>query len=211
MRIVIPLFDRFTALDFVGPHEVLSRLPGAEMVLVAAAPGPVASDRGLVVQVARRFDEVDQADLLIVPGGPGTRAMVDDPILLPWLRRIHETTRITASVCTGSLVLAAAGILNGVPAVTHFAAMDLLGKLGAVPTRGRYIRHGKIATSAGVSAGIDLALALAAELADETTARAIQLMIEYDPAPPFDSGNASSMRPEVEARMREIFFGEKRK
>lgn len=191
------LFDRLTALDAVGPYEVLSRMPGAEVSFVAAEPGEVRTDAGLVMSAATRRDDVDRADVLVVPGGPGTRALAGDEATLSWLRAIDATTTWTTSVCTGSLLLAAAGLLDGLEATTHWSAMDRLGELGAAPVDRRVVFAGKRVTAAGVSAGIDMALELAARIAGSEIARVIQLGIEYDPRPPFDSGSVAKAAPEI--------------
>ena len=192
MKIVFLLFDGITALDAIGPYEVLARLPGAEVTFAAPARGVVRTDNGflgLAADVA--IDEVDRADLLVVPGGFGTRALERDARVLAWIRAIDATTRITASVCTGALVLGAAGLLRGRRANTHWALRERLAEHGALPVAERTVRDGKYASAAGVSAGIDLALALAVELAGADVAGAIQLGIEYDPAPPLDCGDAA--------------------
>jgi putative intracellular protease/amidase len=191
MNVTILLFDGLTALDAVGPYEVLWRVPGARVEFVAAEPGIKRTDNGglLGLLAPRALAEATATDVLVVPGGFGTRALMRDAALLDWIRTIHETTTWTASVCTGSLLLGAAGLLGGLPATTHWAAMDTLASTGAIPTSSRVVETGKILTAAGVSAGIDLALTLAARLAGEDVARAIQLSIEYDPQPPFDSGS----------------------
>jgi transcriptional regulator GlxA family with amidase domain len=202
MDIAILVFDDMTALDAIGPMDVMALLPGAELKIVGHEKGPIRAGRGarsLGIVADYGLDDITSADVLIVPGGLGTRALVNDETLAEWLRRIHATTQWTTSVCTGALLLAAAGILNGVPATTHWAAMDLLQKLGAVPTDRRVVEEGKIITAAGVSSGIDMGLTLAAKIAGEDTARAIQLMIEYDPEPPFDSGSANRAPPEIKA------------
>ena len=198
MKIAIALFDRFTALDAVGPYEVLSRLPGAEVVFVAAEKRIYRTDIGaLALLPGATFAEVDRADILLVPGGPGRQAMMADEALVGWVRKIHPTTQWTTSVCTGSLVLGAAGVLQGIDAVTHWGAMTDLAAVGATPVSERVVIRGKIVTAAGVSAGIDMALTLAARIAGEDVARAIQLGIEYDPQPPFDSGHPSKATPET--------------
>ncbi|GAA0408557.1 DJ-1/PfpI family protein [Microbispora corallina] len=190
MRIVMPLFDRFTALDVVGPYEVLRFLPDAEIVFAAATPGPVRDGAGrLTLTAEAAFAEIASGDLLLVPGGPGTRGLVHDDALLGWIRRLHGTTTWTTSVCTGSLLLAAAGLLDGLPATTHWNAADLLESFGASYTPERVVFQGKIVTAAGVSSGIDMALSLVELLTDRTTAEAVQLAIEYDPRPPFDAGS----------------------
>jgi putative intracellular protease/amidase len=189
-ELVILLFDGLTALDAVGPYEVLSRVPGVELSFVAAEPGVKRTDNGLLQLVAdRAITDVPHPDVLLVPGGHGEVKVRDDERVLDWLRAAHESTRFTTSVCTGSLVLAAAGLLDGLRATTHWTGMEELARLGAVPIDERVVREGKIITAAGVSSGIDMALGLAAELTDDDTARAIQLSIEYEPQPPFDAGS----------------------
>jgi transcriptional regulator GlxA family with amidase domain len=184
------LFDRFTALDIVGPHDVLSTVPGAESVFVAESTGPISSDRGSVAIVAERLlEEVDAPDVLVVPGGYGTRALLDHEPVLSWLRRAHQRSRWTASVCTGSLLLAAAGLLDDVPATTHWLARERLSSLGARVMTERVVQADRIVTAAGVSSGIDMALRLVQLMHGTEVAEAIQLGIEYDPDPPVDSGS----------------------
>ena len=198
MRIVIPIFDRFTALDAVGPYEVLSRLPGAELTFAAATKGPVRTDTGaLAITADASLDEIESADVLTIPGGPGTRQLMTDPQLIEWVQRIHPTTTWTTSVCTGSLLLGAAGILDGLKATTHWSADELLNSTGATYVEERVVIEGKVITAAGVSAGIDMALTLAAKIAGDVVAQAIQLGIEYDPQPPFDCGSKSKAAPEI--------------
>ncbi|HWW53767.1 MAG TPA: DJ-1/PfpI family protein [Acidimicrobiales bacterium] len=201
MNVTILLFDGLTALDAVGPYEVLWRVPGATLEFVAAEPGVKYTDNGglLGLVATKSLAEVAATDVLLVPGGFGTRQLMKDEALLGWIRAIHETTTFTTSVCTGSLLLGAAGLLEGLAATTHWAAMDLLATTGAVPTDERVVQSGKIFTAAGVSSGIDLALTLAALLAGDQAAQAIQLSIEYDPQPPFDSGSVAKASPEVRA------------
>jgi transcriptional regulator GlxA family with amidase domain len=205
--IVFFVFDGITALDVVGPYEVLTRLPGARARFVGPARGVVRTDNKVLGMVAdAAIDEVGAADVLVVPGGFATRLLERDARVLAWVRAVDATTRVTASVCTGALVLAAAGLLRGRRANTHWAVRERLAEYGAVPTAERIVRDGKYATAAGVSAGIDLALALAVELAGEEVASAIQLGIEYDPDPPLDAGDAARATPAareaVLARMR---------
>jgi transcriptional regulator GlxA family with amidase domain len=191
MNIVFFVFDGITALDVVGPYEVLARLTGANASFVAPARGAVRTDNQILGLIAdRSIDEVGAADVLVVPGGFGTRRLERDERVLAWVRAIDATTRITASVCTGALVLGAAGLLRGRRANTHWAVRERLAEFGAIPTSERIVRDGKYATAAGVSAGIDLALALAIELAGKDMAEAIQLGIEYDPAPPAELAGA---------------------
>ncbi|HZA79514.1 MAG TPA: DJ-1/PfpI family protein [Acidimicrobiales bacterium] len=206
MLVTIPLFDRFTALDAVGPYEVLSRLPGAEVVFVAEQAGPVRADTHALALVAdRALADVDACDVVVVPGGPGTRAMLEPHPLHDWLRAIDATTQWTTSVCTGALLLGAAGLLDDLEATTHWSALDTLAKLGARPVERRVVPQGKVVTAAGVSAGIDMALWLAAQIAGDEVAKAIQLGIEYDPQPPFDSGSTAKASPETRELLRQLF------
>ena len=206
MRIAIPLFDRFTALDAVGPYEVLSRVPGAEVVFAGERTGEYRTDTGVLGLTAdAALDDVPPAsvDVLVVPGGFGTRPLAKSPdnAYVRWIRDVHRSTTWTTSVCTGALLLGAAGVLEGLPATTHWRLVDALASYGATPVRERVVRAGKVVTAAGVSAGIDMALTLSSLLADETAARAIQLAIEYDPQPPFDSGSYANATPELLAAL----------
>jgi transcriptional regulator GlxA family with amidase domain len=203
MQIAILLYDRFTALDAVGPYEVLSRLPGAELSFVAAEPGPQTTDtRSLTIVAERALEDVPSPDILLIPGGPGEDVLRDDRVL-DWVRHAHETTTWTTSVCTGSLVLARAGILDGKRATSHWLALDRLRGLGAEPVDDqRIVEDGKIVTAAGVSAGIDMALHLAGRIAGEEVAQTIQLYIEYDPQPPFDAGSPAKAPADLVARTR---------
>jgi putative intracellular protease/amidase len=190
MEIAIPIFDRFTALDAVGPYEVLSRLPDARVRFVAQEPGPKQTETGMLTLTAEAgLDEVPNPEVLVVPGGFGTRPLMEDEAMLDWIRGVHETSQWTTSVCTGSLLLAAAGLLDGLEATSHWGALEVLAQYGAKPTQRRVVEQGKIITAAGVSSGIDMALTLAARIAGDEIAQAIQLGIEYDPQPPFDSGS----------------------
>ena len=205
MQIAIPLYDRFTALDAVGPYDVLGRLPGAELAFVAVEPGPVRTEQGTLALTAdKALSEVPHPDIVMVPGGFGTRDLFDDEAILGWLREAHEHSKWTTSVCTGSLLLAAAGILDGVEAATHWLARDELAALGAIPVPERVVQRGKIVTAAGVSSGIDMALHLVALEAGEMAAQAIQLGIEYDPQPPFDAGSPEKAPAEVVEFMRTV-------
>jgi len=198
MNIAILLYDRFTALDAIGAYEVLSRLPGAEATFVAAEAGPVRTDNGMLELVAERsFEEVPRADILLIPGGPGEVAARAGGPALEWVRAVHETSTWTTSVCTGSLILAAAGLLEGVRATSHWLALDTLSELGADAVDERVVFDGKIVTAAGVSAGIDMALTLAGEIAGVQVAQAIQLGIEYDPQPPFQAGSPAKAPAEI--------------
>ena len=203
MEIAVPLFDRFTALDAVGPYEVLSRLPHATVRFLGPHAGLVYTDTGMMALEAEAvWEDVPAPDVVVVPGGFGTRQLLDDERVLRWLRRAHETSSWTTSVCTGSLLLAAAGILDGVDAATHWAARDLLRSLGAQPLAERVVNRDKIITAAGVSAGIDMALTLASHLAGAEIAQAIQLSIEYDPDPPFTTGSFETAPPHIVERVR---------
>jgi transcriptional regulator GlxA family with amidase domain len=190
MKIAIVLYDRLTALDAIGPYEVLSRIPDADLSFVAAEPGPVVTDNGMLTLVAEHaLDDVPAPDIVLVPGGPGEVAHRAGSPVLDWLRSVHETTTWTTSVCTGSLILGTAGLLDGRRATSHWLAMEQLSALGAQPVSERVVFDGKIVTAAGVSAGIDMALALVERVAGRQVAEAIQLGIEYDPQPPFDAGS----------------------
>lgn len=208
MRIAIGLYEQFTSLDALGPFQVLSMLPGAEVFFVAARAGLVKDDTGsLELRAHASFDELPDPDILLVPGGLITGTLVPHHPIVAWIARAHATTRWTTSVCTGSLLLAGAGVLRGVDATTHWAAFDDLARLGANPVRERVVRRGKIVTAAGVSAGIDMALTLAAEIVDADFARTVQLMIEYDPHPPFDAGSPAKAGPAlVERAMTEMMM-----
>jgi transcriptional regulator GlxA family with amidase domain len=188
--VTIVLFDRFTALDAVGPYEVLSSLPGAEVVFAAHTPGPVVNEKGtLRLRADAALADVLQPDVIVVPGGPGQNAHMADEALLGWLRAADSRSTWTTSVCTGSLLLASAGLLNGRRATTHWLALDKLAGLGAVPATGRVVTDGKYMTAAGVSAGLDMALALAGKLAGDAVAQSVQLALEYDPQPPYQAGS----------------------
>lgn len=205
MDIVIPLFDRFEPLDAIGPYEILAHVPGATVRFVALEPGLVQDVLGsLPVHVPTRYSEVERCDVLLVPGGGGAWTVADDPEFLDWVRHVHEGTRFTTSVCTGALVLAAAGLLDGLTVTSHWGVIDELASYGAVYTPERIVRHDRVITSAGVSAGIDMAIRLAALLSDDTTAQAIQLYTEYDPQPPFDTGSVAKAPAEVLERARNL-------
>jgi len=190
VQIAIVLFDRFTALDAVGPYQVLSRLPGAETVFTAERTGPAGDDAGILKLVADAvFAEVPEPDIIVVPGGPGQSGQMDDGPLREWLLAADRFSTWTTSVCTGSLILAGAGLLAGRRATSHWLALDELTRYDAEPTSDRVVFDGKYVTGAGVSAGIDMALTLADRIAGAEVAQAIQLGIEYDPQPPFDVGS----------------------
>ncbi|SDI12718.1 DJ-1/PfpI family protein [Nonomuraea jiangxiensis] len=190
MHVAIPLYPRFTALDAVGPYTVMAFAPGYTVTFVAAEPGPVTDDRGtLTLTATASYDDLPRPDVVIVPGGVGTFDALADEALIGWLRQAHEHTRWTTSVCSGALILGAAGLLKGLTATTHWALLDSLKQYGAEPLSERVITQGKIVTAAGVSSGIDMGLTLLAQASDEVTAQTVQLAIEYDPQPPFDCGS----------------------
>jgi putative intracellular protease/amidase len=203
LDIVIPVYDDFTALDAVGPYEVLSRI-GGRVRFVGREAGPVRTDNGMLTVIAEAsLEDAAAPDILVVPGGVGTRALTRDPVWLEWIRRVHASSTWTTSVCTGSLLLGAAGVLDGLRATSHWLELETLRQWGAEPTGERVVRQGKVITAAGVSSGIDMALTLAALVIGEEGAKAIQLAIEYDPQPPFDAGSVEKSDPAVVAAIRE--------
>jgi putative intracellular protease/amidase len=203
VQVVIPIFDRITALDAVGPYEVLSRLPDADVVFAALEPGEKRTENGVLgLRADRALSEVPEPEIVVVPGGFGTRALMHDDAMLDWLRGAHATSDYTTSVCTGALLLGAAGILRGLRATTHWLARDLLADLGAEVVGDRVVEQGKVITAAGVSSGIDMALRLAELVAGAEVAQAIQLSIEYDPQPPFDAGSPEKAPAAVVDRLR---------
>jgi putative intracellular protease/amidase len=190
--VAIPLFDRCTALDAVGPYEVLQRVPSIDVVFVGHQRGEVRSDNGMLgLTVDKAFAQLSRPDVVVFPGGIGTRVLINDAEVLDWVREAHEHSRFTTSVCTGGLVLAAGGLLTGLTATTHWRTQDLFNSLGAQYVPQRVVEHlpQRIITAAGVSSGIDMALRLVELLVGRDAAEASQLMIEYDPEPPFDSGD----------------------
>ncbi|MEV6974729.1 DJ-1/PfpI family protein [Kitasatospora sp. NPDC093806] len=199
MDIVIPLYEDFEPLDAVGPYQMLSHLPGAAVRFVAVGETKQVNDSlgGLHLDVGARYQDVDACDVLVVPGGPGARRLLTDGAFVDWVRRMHAGTQYTTSVCTGALVLGAAGLLDGLDATTHWASGKDLAQYGATYTGERVVRQGRIITAAGISAGLDMALHLAALLTDDTTAQAVQLHAEYAPEPPFDSGTWEKASPAV--------------
>jgi transcriptional regulator GlxA family with amidase domain len=206
VQVAIPLFPKFTALDAVGPYEVLQRIPTFDIVFVGHRCGEVRSENGMIGLTAdATFKEVPTADVVVFPGGAGTRPLQRDERVLEWVRRTHAGSRYTTSVCTGSLVLGAAGLLQGLTATTHWSCYPQLAAQGAEPTATRVVEHleERIITSAGVSSGIDMALRLVELLVDHTAAQAAQLMIEYDPQPPFDCGSVAKANDVVMARVME--------
>jgi transcriptional regulator GlxA family with amidase domain len=192
MQVVIPLFPRFTALDGIGPYEVLQRIPSLDITFIGHERGEVRSENGLLgITRDGTFEDFPHPDIIVFPGGVGTRPLQHDERVLEWVRNAHETTTYTTSVCTGSIVLGAAGLLDGLTATTHWSCYPELEAHGAIATTDRVVEHldRRIITAAGVSSGIDMALRLVELLVDRTAAEAAQLMIEYDPQPPFDTGS----------------------
>lgn len=204
MDVAILLYDDLTALDAVGPYEVLSRIPDYKVTFVAAEPGPKLTDTKMLSLVAEAsLDDMPHPDIVLVPGGPGQEQAEKDERVLSWLRAAHETTTWTTSVCTGSLVLGSAGLLQGKRATTYWLALDELAQHGATPVSERVVIDGKVVTAAGVSSGIDMALTLAAHIGGDDLAQLLQLGIEYDPQPPFDSGSEAKAPAHISGFFRE--------
>jgi transcriptional regulator GlxA family with amidase domain len=204
IAVAIPLFPRFTALDAVGPYEVLQRIPHMDVTFVGHENGEVRTENSMLgITVDATFEELPEPELIVFPGGVGTRALVNDGRVLSWVRHAHETTLLTTSVCTGSIVLAAAGLLSGLTATTHWSCYKELEAHRATAVPDRVVEHldKRIITSAGVSSGIDMALRVVELLVDSTAAEAAQLMIEYDPQPPFDSGALAKASPTTVERV----------
>ncbi len=204
LAIAIPLFPKFTALDAIGPYEVLQRIPWFDVTFVGHEKGEVRSDNAMLgITVDATFEDLPEPDLVVFPGGVGTRPLQQDERVVGWVRHAHESTRLTTSVCTGSLVLGAAGLLQGLTATTHWSCHPELEAHGAVPTPERVVEHldKRIITSAGVSSGIDMALRLVELLVDRTAAEAVQLMIEYDPQPTVDTGSLAKASDPVISRV----------
>lgn len=202
-KIVFLFYEGMTALDAIGPHEILSRLPEASVQRVSLQPGTVISCSGLILTAEHGLSDVSQADVLVIPGAGNATTLRDYPEILAWIRMIHKTTIWTTSVCTGSLILGAAGLLSGIQATTHWAVMDRLATWGANAIEKRVVEDGKIMTAAGVSAGIDMALILAAKIGGKSLAETLQLGMEYDPQPPFDSGSLSKANHVIAEALRE--------
>jgi transcriptional regulator GlxA family with amidase domain len=206
MQVAIPLFPRFTALDAIGPYEVLQRIPSIDVTFVGHERGEVRSENAMLgITIDATFEEIPQPDVVVFPGGVGTRVLVNDERVTAWVRHAHETTAYTTSVCTGAIVLGAAGLLKGLTATTHWACYPELEATGAVAIAERVVEHldERIITAAGVSSGIDMALRLVELLVDRTAAQAAQLMIEYDPQPPFDCGSLAKCNDDIVLRTSE--------
>jgi transcriptional regulator GlxA family with amidase domain len=212
-RIVFVLYPRLTQLDFTGPYEVLVRLPGAEAIVASKEGGALETETGLVFANLRRLADIPGCDMIMLPGGPGQTEAMLDPEFMAEVKRLAEGARYVTSVCTGSLILGAAGLLKGRRAGTHWAYRDFLAAFGAVADEARVVRDGNLITGGGVTAGIDIALTIAAEIAGEDAARMIQLSIEYAPAPPFDAGRPDTAPAEIVAAVRKRFaaFAEARR
>lgn len=208
MKIVFALFPNVTQLDFTGPAQILSRLPGAAMIVAARTLEPVPTDSGFAILPTHRFDEVAQADILCVPGGHGVREALGDAETIAFLRDQAPRAKWVTSVCTGAFLLGAAGLLEGKRATTHWAYHHLLPLVGAEPVEARVVEEGRTLTAGGVTSGIDFALTLMAREAGEETARAVQLALEYDPAPPFASGHPARADAATTARLRERVYTE---
>lgn len=204
IQAVIPLFHQFTALDGIGPYDVLQRNPEIDVTFIGHERSVVRSDNGMLdIEVDGTFEKHPSPDIIVAPGGHGTQALMDDQRVLDWVRAAHPTTTYTTSVCTGSIVLAAAGLLDGLTATTHWGARETLTEYRSTPVLERVVEHldERIITAAGVSSGIDMALRLTELLFDRTAAQAAQLMIEYDPQPPFDMGSLEKANDEVVTRV----------
>ena len=200
------LYPQFTALDIIGPFQTLVDVPGLDVFFIAADKGPVVDHSGkCFLDATCTFDEIDELDVLVVPGGFADRNIDDSHEVVQFIRKIHPTTTWTTSVCTGSIFLAHAGILDGIVATTHWASYDRLRDLGAIPTEQRVVKEGKIITAAGVSSGIDMGLELVAAIYGDEMAKIIQLAIEYDPQPPFDAGSPSKVSPDFRSFVLDIF------
>jgi len=200
------LYPRFTALDIVGPFQTLVDVPGLDVFFVAEKTGPVSDHTGRLSLVATKsFADVDQLDVVVVPGGMADSGLIASDPVVEFVKRIHPTTTWTTSVCTGSIFLATAGVLDGIEATTHWASYERLRALGAIPVETRVVHRGKVITAAGVSSGIDMGLVLVAAMFGDEMAQVIQLAIEYDPQPPFDAGAPSKVTPELLALVQQLF------
>ena len=212
MHITFLFYEGMTALDAIGPHEILSRLPHVSVKRVALSSGNIRTCSNLILTADYTLSDVSQTDILVIPGAGNATALREYPDILEWVKDIHTSTIWTTSVCTGSLILGAAGLLSGVKATTHWAVMERLKKWNAIPTFQRVVESGKIMTAAGVSAGIDMALTLVAKISGEDIAQTLQLGLEYDPQPPFNSGSPDKASPQIlknlQARLSDRFEAE---
>jgi putative intracellular protease/amidase len=212
-RIVFILYPRLTQLDFTGPYEVMARIPGAETIIASKDGGTLRTEMGLTFADLRALADIDRADLIMIPGGPGQTDAMLDPAFMAEVKRLGESAKYVTSVCTGSLILGAAGLLKGKRAGCHWAYRDLLAAFGAIPDDARVVRDGAIITGGGVTAGIDIALTIVAEIAGDDVAKMIQLAIEYAPAPPFNSGRPEIAEEKTVAAVKNLFakFAEQRR
>jgi cyclohexyl-isocyanide hydratase len=212
-RIVFVLYPRLTQLDFTGPYEVLARMPGAEVIIASKDGGTLPTELGLTFTNLTKLADVDHADLIMLPGGPGQTDAMLDPEFIAHVKRLGEGAKYVTSVCTGSLILGAAGLINGKRAGSHWAYRELLSNFGAIPDDARVVRDGTTITGGGVTAGIDIALTIVADIAGEDVAKMIQLAIEYAPAPPFNSGRPETAEEKTVASVKQLFsaFAEQRR
>lgn len=206
-RIVFILYPRLTQLDFTGPYEVLARMPDSEVIIASKDGGALVTEMGLTFANLRALADIEACDLIMIPGGPGQTEAMLDPDFMAEVKRLGASAKYITSVCTGSLILAAAGLITGKRAGSHWAYRDLLAAFGAIPDDARVVRDGNVITGGGVTAGIDIALAIVADLKGAEVAKMIQLMIEYAPAPPFNSGRPETASPETIAAVKERFAG----
>jgi putative intracellular protease/amidase len=206
-RIVFILYPRLTQLDFTGPYEVLARMPDAEVIIASKDGGELKTEMGLTFANLRALADVERADMIMIPGGPGQTEAMQDEAFMAEVKRLGESAQYVTSVCTGSLILAAAGLLNGKRAGSHWAYRELLAMFGAIPDDARVVRDGNAITGGGVTAGIDIALTIVADLAGEKVAKMIQLAIEYAPAPPFNCGRPETADAETIAAVKHLFSG----
>jgi cyclohexyl-isocyanide hydratase len=206
-RIVFILYPKLTQLDFTGPYEVLARMPGAEAIIASKEGGELVTEMGLTFSGLRKLSDIDRADMIMVPGGPGQTAAMLDPDFMAEVKRLGASAEYITSVCTGSLILAAAGLLTGKRAGSHWAYRDLLERFGAIADDARVVRDGNCITGGGVIAGIDIALNIVADLRGADVAKMIQLAIEYAPAPPFNSGRPETAEPHTVAAVKKLFAG----
>lgn len=204
-RIVFILYPRLTQLDFTGPYEVLARMPNADVIIASKDGGELKTEMGLTFANLHALADVARADMIMIPGGPGQTEAMQDQAFMAEVRRLGESAEYVTSVCTGSLILAAAGLLNGKRAGSHWAYRELLAMFGAIPDDARVVRDGNAITGGGVTAGIDIALTIVADLAGEKVAKMIQLAIEYAPAPPFNCGRPETADAETIAAVQQLF------
>jgi transcriptional regulator GlxA family with amidase domain len=202
-KIAMLLFDNYTALDVIGPYEVLSKIPDSKIYLVAVKPGIYMDIKGLQLSAGYSLKDIENPDILVIPGGFGIDSVLNDQDILNWIRNAQKTSTWTVSVCSGAILLGAAGLLVNRKATTHWNRKEQLAKYGAIVQNERYVKDGKILTSAGVSAGIDMSLYLLSLVVNENFAKTVQLVMEYDPKPPFDSGSPEKAPKEMVDKLRQ--------